>query len=280
MQFFSRFCAVAPRSKGTSWLALLAAGAALLTVPRPAAAQTFTGQTINGTAVIFGAGRTGNAAGSNFGGTAPPAFTLTAGTNRVLTFSSVTGTVTFNGGGNNNDADGVGSASDTVIDPFQGISGISFNANGAQPGRAGYLVGVFINGTPTGFADGSSGSNASNLSFDATTIGFSSAAPALNQTFFIGDGRTGDGTGAFQQFIAPDTASSLVLGFADAPGYHGTPGSYADNGGAFTASFTVTGAAGPEPNTFALTATTLVPLAGLMARRRRHRRNSDAKTTA
>ena len=60
-------------------------------------------------------------------------------------------------------------------------------------------------------------------------------SPAIGQPFFIGDGRTGTGTGDWQRFTAPPTASRLYLGFADAGGFSGSPAAYTDNLGQVTA---------------------------------------------
>ena len=61
----------------------------------------------------------------------------------------------------------------------------------------------------------------------------------MDQTFFIGDGLTGNGVGAAQQFIVPDGATRLFLGYADGNNYSGAPGQYQDNSGSVTASFQV-----------------------------------------
>ncbi len=52
-------------------------------------------------------------------------------------------------------------------------------------------------------------------------------SPFLKQVFFIGDGLTGNGTGAAQQFIVPAGATRLFLGPADGTGW-------VNNSGAFT----------------------------------------------
>ncbi|HEY3242752.1 MAG TPA: hypothetical protein VGM03_05305 [Phycisphaerae bacterium] len=39
--------------------------------------------------------------------------------------------------------------------------------------------------------------------------------PGLRQPFFIGDGLTGTGSGAVQQFLVPDGATRLFLGTID-----------------------------------------------------------------
>lgn len=51
--------------------------------------------------------------------------------------------------------------------------------------------------------------------------------PALNQVFFIGDGKTDDGT--LQTFLVPNEAEVLYIGFADC--LSGPPSSYGDNAG-------------------------------------------------
>jgi hypothetical protein len=56
--------------------------------------------------------------------------------------------------------------------------------------------------------------------------------------FFIGDGRTGTGTGAIQVFDVPPTATHLYLGYADSCDY-ATPGCYGDNEGSMTATFAI-----------------------------------------
>ena len=58
--------------------------------------------------------------------------------------------------------------------------------------------------------------------------------------FFIGDGLTGNGTGAVQQFVVPTGATRLFLGIADAVGFNDVNhGYYGDNGGSFIATFDV-----------------------------------------
>jgi len=95
---------------------------------------------------------------------------------------------------------------------------------------------------------------------------FTTLSPLLNQQFFIGDGLTGNGSGATQQFIVPNGATRFFLGFEDAGGYSGAPGQYQDNSGTLQASFTISGsAAAPEPAVIAL----LAPGLALLLPRRR-----------
>src|SRR5262249_39942824 len=92
---------------------------------------------------------------------------------------------------------------------------------------------------------------------------------ALNQTFFIGDGLTGTGSGSVQVFHVPDGATRLYLGFADAFFFQGDPGYYDDNTGSLTATFMVTAISGvPEPGSFMLALLGVTIGAVFYARRR------------
>ena len=121
---------------------------------------------IGANANIFGAGH----ATAPGGGSLPPVFNIQPGSNRVLTFSSVTGSVSYNGGGNFNDPDGIGSASDINVSSTGGISGI-INTH------AGFLTGVFVDNTePMDPAPPV-------LDFSSIGTSFTSLSPALNQNF-------------------------------------------------------------------------------------------------
>lgn len=52
------------------------------------------------------------------------------------------------------------------------------------------------------------------------------SAPALQQVFFIGDGLTGTGSGARQQFMVPAGATRLYLGALDGTGWNNNFGSF------------------------------------------------------
>jgi hypothetical protein len=201
----------------------------------------YSNQSVTANAEIYGAGDAGLPDSS---GVKPPEFNLPPFPT-VLTMISATGLITLNAGGGSNDVDGVivsggyhgptisGSSGYTVANAYGGISGISLQGGGS-------LVGVFEPATgPTGAAP-------ANLNFTTNSgdIGtsFTSYSPALYQTFFIGDGLTGDGTGTVQQFIVPAGATRLFLGISDAPEFDGDPGAYGDNYGAFTVSFEIASA--------------------------------------
>jgi hypothetical protein len=216
-------------------LTLLLVSLVLLTAGINLNGQTvYTGQLIYANSEIFGAGNAGLPDGS---GTAPPVFALPPNPT-VLTMISVTGLITLNAGTGSNNPDGDiisggyygptvnGETGYTVATTYGGISGITIPGGGA-------LEGVFEPATgPTDAAPAS-------LDFTAIGTSFTSFAPQLYQTFYIGDGLTGDGTGTVQQFIVPAGATRLFLGISDAPGFDGAPGAYSDNYGNFTASFEI-----------------------------------------
>lgn len=89
----------------------------------------------------------------------------------------------------------------------------------------------------------------------------------LGQVFFIGDGLTGNGSGAVQQFGIPTGATRLFLGLVDGSSFQGNPGQYYDNLGSMDVSWTIVGPSPqtpgdvvPEPATITLLALGLVPL--------------------
>jgi hypothetical protein len=99
----------------------------------------------------------------------------------------------------------------TRVTSFDGISGILDEHN------AMFLTGVFL-------ADDEPADPAPDrLDFtDAET--FDELAPALGQTFLIGDG-------VGRRYRVPDGATRLFVGFADAYFYVGKPGYYGNNVG-------------------------------------------------
>jgi hypothetical protein len=183
-------------------------------------------------AEIYGAG---NAGLPDASGVPPVEFDLPANA-AALSFLSATGIITYNNGTGHNDPDGSivsggyygptlnGTNGYSVAGGYGGISGIT------MPG-AGALVGVFAP------ADAPTGAPPASLDFTSMGTAFNTLSPALYQTFFIGDGLTGDGSGLVQQFNVPVGATRLFLGLSDAPGFDGNPGAYDDNFGSFTVSF-------------------------------------------
>jgi len=183
----------------------------------------------------------------------------------LFTFSA-TGVITLNNGGGSgngyNDPDGITPSGDNPYlianssnTGYGSISGIT------APG-AGYLVGVFIGpGGPTGPEP---------TALDFVTTSFTSLAPLLDQTFFIGDGLTGDGSGTVQTFAVPTGATELYLGISDACGYNGAPSCYGDNIGSFTVNATPQSGpdpSAPEPSSFLLFGTGVLGMAGLFRRK-------------
>ena len=141
----------------------------------------------------------------------------------------------------------------TDIRSYDGISGIVHDT------RAMFLVGVFCSSEEA--LDPSPPRQLMNEEA-ATGLEFS---PLLNQTFFIGDGLTGHGSGQTQTFIAPDGATRLFLGFADAYAFGypvSDPGWYSDNGGQLQVELTWV----PEPSTSLVL---VVAGWGMLLRRRR-----------
>lgn len=191
----------------------------------PAQTAAFTGLSIPANAEIHGAGNAGLPDPS--GGVMPLLVSLPPNTASIIV-SNVSGSISLNGGSGHNNADGVmtsgyGYPSSSFTYAFGGLSGLRI------PG-AGALVGVFE--PPAAPAANAPAS----LDFVAVGTSFGILAPQLFQTFFVGDGLQGDGSGMGQVFLVPPGATRLFLGIPDAGGYGGQPGGYADNSGSFTAS--------------------------------------------
>lgn len=140
-------------------------------------------------------------------------------------------------------------------------------ASGDYNGPADALLGVFLNagagpiaingsGVPTGFVPGldyQAGGNANE--------GLAGYSPTLNQIFFIGDGLTGTGAGAIQQFTVPVGATGLYLAVADSVG-----GSN-NNVGGLSVNVNGTNTVTPEPSSFLLLGSGVLALAGMMRRK-------------
>ena len=234
-----------------------------LVLPSMAKADTVTTgtSTVNAYDDIYAAGsQSGLAGGSGSQTGAVPGFISVTGSSYVTL--TATGSATINDGGNINNPDGFSSGTSTSTETGYGsISGIT------APG-GGYLVGVFVG------AGGPSGPAPASLTYDSAGIGLASYTPLLDQTFFIGDGLTGNGTGSNQLFYVPTGATQLYLGISDACGYNGPPSCYADNFGTYSVSYSdVTSGGGgspsptPEPSSLMLMATGALTAAGAIRRR-------------
>ena len=190
-----------------------------------------TNVTVPANAEIHGAGNAGLPDPS--GGVSPVLVKLPANSLAVY-ITNVSGTISLNSNSGHNDADGVvvsggGYPSWSYAGPYGGISGIKI------PG-AGALVGVYEPDT----APSSTATTPGTWDFtSAIGTNFTSILPLLYQTFFIGDGLTGDGGGTAQLFQIPEGATRLFLGIPDAGGFNGPPGGYGDNSGSFAVTVNV-----------------------------------------
>ncbi len=218
-------------------LAAIGLGLAVTNVNPVKAAQL----TISADSNIFGAGKTSAPApGGGTGGQLPPLYNFAAAAGQVLTFSNISGNVSYSGSPlvSNVSGDGRAFLSGTNISSVGGISGLRNDK------AIGFLVGVFLNDSePTG-------SGPSVLDFTNNT-NFAELSPQLNQTFFIGDGLTGSGVGDIQRFLVPEQSTRLFLGFVDGFSVQGAAGYYNDNTGSLVANFDIQPAAEsvPEPGT-------------------------------
>jgi len=175
--------------------------------------------TVSARATIYGAG---HATLHDPGALPPPGVSFSPAPGKALTLTSVSGQVGCCGAGSTqNGADG-GTQFSTNVSALGGISGIRVD------GRALFLVGVFL----TDQEPADPAPNA--LNFTGTT-NYSQIAPLIGQVFYIGDDLTGIGSGQQQVILVPPTATRLYLGFAEGPGFTGTPGGYGDNIGSLSA---------------------------------------------
>lgn len=115
-------------------------------------------------------------------------------------------------GATDNSADG-NQTSGGSTSARNGISGLTTSWNS--------LVGVFL--TDSAPALSPAPADLDHLSVAARS--FASLSPLLQQSFFVGDGLTGRGTGSTQTFFAPAGATRLFLGSMDGSGWFNNTGS-------------------------------------------------------
>lgn len=154
------------------------------------------------------------------------------------------------------------------MDPFGGISGMQLFESDPAERRVMFLAGVFLDDAdPIGLTAPPS------LDFGSGGLGrsFSSLAPGLRQTFYIGDGLTGEGAGATQSFLVPDAATRLFLGIVDGAYFVGGPDYYDNNVGSFSAQVTLVPEIGPESFASAISLAVAVLALGECRRARRAR---------
>lgn len=182
--------------------------------------------TVPATSNIFGAGHDEPQAPAGGGsGTAPPSVDIPSGA-RTVTFPHVSGCVTpikhtmpnglgpadYNGPAGDN-----GEYGGTEIASVRGISGMDFKGMGM------FLAGVFVGeDEPNGAPD--------RLTYEGIDAIADRVEPLLNQTFYVGDGRL-PGSDDLREFVPPDGATRLFLGFVDGALYKGDPGFYGNNAG-------------------------------------------------
>ena len=202
-----------------------------------------TSVTVQGQANIFGAGIADLPAPAGGGGGAAPGCLLLADDVEEIRLVRVLGSVGFvgpwfNRGGvahkcaagaevanATSGPDGVWTATTCGWEPDGGTIEAAGVVSGIKSfDRVGYLVAVFLPDPPV------EGPAPDGLDFSGN-YDFGRLRPALAQVFFVGDGRTS--LGSTQWFRVPEGAARLYLGIADAFAFHGPPGFYDDNTGAF-----------------------------------------------
>lgn len=252
------------RTRASRWgLPLLAGLASLAMAGTTANAQSIP-FSVSAMENIFGAGHaTAPGPGGAGAGELPTRIDLPAGTGRTLVFSGVTGSIDFGGCCVANGPDGVDGAGTAAAIDWDGIGGLTIS-------RGRFLGGVFLDDTEP--------ADPAPPDLVIPDVGFSSLAPSLRQSFFVGDGLTGSGSGDQQVFFVPDGATRLFLGFHDAgPPDTSLPGYYGDNSGAVTGGVIVNGAA-PVPLASPLAGFAIVAAATLMTTFMASRRQGAGRT--
>ncbi len=200
----------------------------------PVLASTTGGRVVvHATDVIFAAGNQASFA-AQAGGTVPKAVINIPVTATAISVKRVAGSIkcasgegciTVDGGETYHDPDGLPNGY-VASTGWESISGIS------APGQ-GYLVGVFL------APNGPSGTAPAALTYAPKSEQRRVFRPLLDQTFFIGDGLTGDGSGTRQVFEVPQGATQLVLGINDSCDGLGTPACYRHNRGKWTVNYRI-----------------------------------------
>lgn len=193
-------------------------------MPTAQAATVSVSTSVDAMANIWGAGHAAPSSLIGGAGVLPIVINIPTGATSVV-FDNVDGLVDYGPCCDPNGADGIAvTAGQGASISYQGIAGLDVP-------RARFLAGVFL--------DASEPVDPAPAGLVITDVDFTSLAPELRQSFFIGDGLTGSGSGTLQVFSVPTNATRLFLGFHDS--YQGLPGYFHDNTGALnvTASFTV-----------------------------------------
>jgi len=183
--------------------------AALVTVP----------VTVEATANIWSSGHAAPESLTGGAGTLSEIINIPIGHDGTLTIENVTGMIDYGPCCAENGADGISVPSGGIgpaID-YRGIAGMDIPR------------GIFLSGV---FLDDNEPMDPSPSHLVINDIGFSALSPDLAQSFFIGDGLTGTGSGSTQIFNIPNNATRLFLGFHDS--FNGLPGFFQDNTGSLS----------------------------------------------
>jgi hypothetical protein len=208
---------------------------------------------VSGQADIFVSGTTSAPSGALL----PSEITFPSGAGQVLTFPDVTGLTSYGYptatiGPDGGPASGASTTGSDFASQGNGLSGII-----NDPGEVFFLVGVFL---------GSSAPPAvppPTLDF-TNNVNFPSLSPLIGQLFYIGDGLTGTGSGQLQQFLVPEDATRLFLGFADGAEFRGAQ-TYADNSGSLSVPYQFQTV--PEPGSLLLLVLGISIVCGVSAAR-------------